>query len=81
MKKMPTIGDFDAFASNLYVTPEMIYKVAPMTRKGVMKLVNEIIDEMEKEGLPPVCLRPVMVPTYRVMERLNLRKENYGEKV
>lgn len=79
MKKTPTQVDLDAFASNLYVTPEMIYKISPLTRKGVRLLVQSILDEMEREGLPQICVRPVRVPTYRVMERLDLRrKENNG---
>ena len=74
MKKAPTLDDLDTFASNLYVTAEMIYKIAPLTRKGVRQLVNSIVEDMEREGLPPISCKPVMVPTYRVMERLDLRK-------
>lgn len=80
MKRTPTLDDLDNFASNLYVTPEMIYKIAPLTRKGVRELVQDIVEEMQNEGLPPIRFRPMMVPTYRVMERLGLRKENVWTK-
>lgn len=78
-KRIPTLADLDEFASNLYVTPEMIYKVSPLTRKGVAELVRNIVEEMEKEGLPPMSFRPYMIPTYRVLEKLNLhRKDTNG---
>lgn len=73
-KTPPTLDDLDRFASNLYVTSEQIYKIAPLTRKSVKQLVQKIIEEMEREGLPPISCKPVMVPTYRVMERLGLTK-------
>ena len=75
MKRTPTLTDLDAFASNLYVTPEMIYKISPLTRKGVRLLVQSIIEEMAREGLPAISVRPLRVPTYRVMERLDLKRK------
>lgn len=75
MKRTPTVEDLDAFASNLYCTPEMIYKISPLTRKGVQMLVKSIIKEMEAEGLPAISYRPVRVPVYRVMERLDLGRK------
>ena len=71
-KKKPTLEDLDRFESQLYCTPEDVYKISPMTRKSTKELVRKIIEEMNREGLPPISCKPVMVPTYRVMEKLGL---------
>lgn len=77
-KKIPTLADLEAFESQLYCTPEDVYKISPMTKKSTKDLVRKIVEEMNREGLPPISCKPVMVPTYRVMEKLGLgpRKGN-----
>lgn len=71
-RKKPTFDDLDAFESLLYCTPEDIYKVSPLSRKSTKELVKQIVEEMKSENMPPISLRPMMVPTYRVMEKLGL---------
>lgn len=74
MKKRVTLEDLDNFASNLYCTPEDVYRISPLTRKSTKELVKEIIEDMRREGLPPISLKTQMVPTYRVMEKLGLKR-------
>lgn len=74
MKKKPTLEDLDKFESLLYCTPEDVYRISPLTRTSTKELVKQIIEEMNREGLPPISRKPTMVPTYRVMEKLGLRR-------
>jgi len=80
LRKSPTLDDLDNFTSKLYVTPEDIYQIAPLTRKSTKDLVRKIVEEMEREGLPPISTKPVMVPTYRVMQRLGLNERSRNGK-
>ena len=75
MKKKPTLENLDKFESLLYCTPEDVYRISPLTRTSTKELVKQIIEEMNREGLPPVSCKPIMVPTYRVMEKLGIRRK------
>lgn len=75
MKKKPTVEDLDKFESLLYCTPEDVYRISPLTRTSTKELVKQIVEEMSREGLPPVSCKPTMVPTYRVMEKLGIRRK------
>lgn len=68
--KTATLDDLESFRRKLYVTATEIRSVYPLTEKGCRKLMHDIIAEMEAEGMPQISARPLLVPTERVIRRL-----------
>ena len=68
--KTATLDDLEAFRRKLYVSATEIRSVYPLTEKGCRKLMHDIIAEMEAEGMPQISTRPLLVPTERVLKRL-----------
>lgn len=71
-RRIPTREEFEAFRSTVFTTAAEICKNTPASRNQAYKLIDEIIKEMEAEGLPKISSKPRMVPTARVLKKLGL---------
>lgn len=74
-----TIAEIDKVLTKAYLTVEDICRLAPIGRKEAYKLANKIIAEMQAEGLPRLCTRPILVPQGRVLAKLGISYQAHKE--